>query len=137
MTKDAWHQRVTAPLKTGEHSLVMKNIIQKQGLTEKEQEILVDEKISIWKKFNTPALMLMDEYANYKTLVNAKLLAGDDPTSKEIQGCLKLLLDIAKEINRLRTVSADKRFEAFSKSFSSSDEIVIDVGLEDEPGKEE
>ncbi|GAG89914.1 unnamed protein product [marine sediment metagenome] len=74
--------------------------------------------------------MLMDEYANYKTMINGKLLEGADPSSKEIQASLKLLLDISKEINRLTQVSADKKFEAFTKDLSPDGDMVIEVGNE-------
>jgi len=129
MTAAAYHQRVMANISRHgtESSLIYNAVMKEQGLSESQIELLNKEKIAIWKKFDTPSIMLMDEYAMFKTMVNMKMLKGVDPTDKEMRECLRLLLDIAKEINRLRTVSADKKFEAFTKSFSESDEIEIDI----------
>jgi len=111
---------------------MFKEIIQRQeGMTPELQKQLEARKLQIWKQFNTPALMLIDEYARFKTLVEMKQLQSKDPTNKEIRECLRLLLDISKEVNRLSTVSADKKFEAMTKSFSRSDEIVVDVEVEE------
>ena len=137
MSPQAYHQRCVAPLKDGKQSLIVQEIINKLDLPPEQQKLLSDEKMLIWKRFQTPALMLMDEYANFKTLVNAKMLKGVDPTGKDIRDCLKLLLDISKEINRLSTVSADKKFEAFSKSFGGEKEIVIEVETEDDKLQQE
>ena len=40
----------------------------------------------------------------------------------------KILLDIAKEVNRLTQVSADKKLDVYSKTWGGGDDIVIDVG---------
>jgi hypothetical protein len=54
-----------------------------------------------------------------------------DPTSKDYREMMKLYLEFIKEYNRLTQVSADKKMEAFSRSFSQSDEIVIDMKEEE------
>ncbi len=135
MSAKAYHQRVMAPMKHGENSALYQAIIERKDLSPEHKEILANEKIRIWKKFDTPAVMLMDEYAQFKTMMNVKMLEGEDPTSKDMRECMKLLLDISKEINRLTHVSADKKMEIFGKSFSRSNEIEIEIKGEtkDEP----
>jgi len=124
-----YHQRVMANMsKCGnEGSKIYQAVMKEQGLSEEQITILQEEKINIWKKFDTPSIMLMREYADFKTMVNAKMLKGDDPTDKDMRECLKLLLDIAKEINRLEAVPKSQKFDAFTKSFGGDKEIVFDV----------
>lgn len=129
MSASAYHQRVMANMNRHgkESSKIYQAVMHEQGLDAEQVEILNEEKINIWKKFDTPSIMLMDEYAFFKTMINAKLLKGQDPTGKETRECLKLLLDIGKEINRLRSVSADKKYEAFTKNFSTSKDLEFDL----------
>lgn len=133
MSPATQHQRSVAPLKHGNTSRVMAEIINQQEVSPQHKEILAQERLDIWKKFQTPTLMLMDEYANFKTLVNMKMLKGEDPTSKEFREWGKFLLDITKELNRLTQVSADTKAKAavaMSKGFNAEEDdedIVIEV----------
>jgi len=122
MTSAAYHQRSIAALKHGKKSTIFNQIIkQQEGLNDAQQKALEEFRLDLWKKFDTPSLMLMDEYATFRTLVAAKQLSTTDATSKDIRECLRLLLDISKEINRLSTVSADKKFDAFTKNAYDDD----------------
>jgi len=133
MTPAALHQRTVAPLKHGETSKVMQEIINREELSPEQKEVLAEEKLRLWKKMQTPALMLMDEFVELKTLINAKLMNGNiDITDKSYQALAKLLLELTKETNRLTQVSADKKMEAFTKSFSSSEDLVFDITEDNE-----
>ena len=126
----AYHQRTVANLKHGGSSRVMQQIIKREELTPEQTEILAEEKMSLWKRMQTPALMLMDEYVELKNVINAKLMSGTmDVTDKEYQALAKILLDLTKETNRLTQVSADKKMEAFGKAFD--EEEVIDVFIDE------
>jgi hypothetical protein len=125
-----YHQRCIAPLRTGEYSSVMNNIIKKQGLTEEETKVLSEERQNIWKKMQTPAIMLMDEYVDLKTLISMKRVQGNDILGKEVLKATELLLSISKEINRLTTVSADKKMEVFAKSWNGEEDLTIDIDME-------
>jgi len=130
LTPAAYDARINNPMKHGNDSKLFSEIIKRQELTGPEQEILIEEKINIWKRFNSPVLMLMDEYSQYKTLINSKLLKGEDPTGRDIRESLKFLLDISKEVNRLTQVSADKKADIFSKNVYGSDfEVEIDGNI--------
>ena len=139
MSAAAYNQRVMANINRHgkESSQIYQAVMKEQGLTPEQVEMLNKDKIAIWKKFDTPSIMLMDEYAFFKTMINAKLLKGQDPTGKETRECLKLLLDISKDISRLSTVSADKKYEAFTKNFSTSDEIEFEMPAGDVTVREE
>lgn len=127
----AYHQRTVANLKHGNDSAMFNKIIKKQiGDDEELQKEADDFRLALWKKFDTPSILLMDEYTNFRTLVAIKQMKAEDPTNKEIRECLKLLLDISKENNRLTTVSADKKMEAFTKGAYDEDfEQVVEVEL--------
>jgi len=131
MTSAAYHQRCVAPLKHGNNSKIMNDIILKQELTPEQTEALAQERLAVWKKFDTPTLMLMSEYDKWNTLVNLKMMKhGEDLnsiTGKDMRECIRLLLDISKELNRLKTVSADKKFEAFVKGFNDDEDVEYDM----------
>ena len=76
MSASAYHQRVMANMSNHgiENSKVYSAIMKEQGLSPEQIELLNQEKIQIWKKFDTPSIMLMDEYAMFKNMVNAKML---------------------------------------------------------------
>ena len=138
MTPAAYHQRTVANLKNGSRSKIFQNIIKGQTSDNPELQQDIEEfRLGLWKKFDSPAIMLMEEYANFRSLVALKQLKEEDPTNKEIRECLKLLVDISKEINRLNAVPAEKKFEAFTKNAYDEDfEIditdTIEVSQEDE-----
>lgn len=121
------HASATNGLTHGNSSKINRMIIRNMGVDPELNTLLEEEKLATWKKFQTPALMLMDEYINFKALVNAKQLQGEDPTGKEIRECLKLLLDISKEVNRLTAVSANKKFEAYTNNLGFDKDYTINV----------
>jgi len=128
VSPSAWHQRVVNNHNRFGGGRVYREVVKGLGLSGEHEVLLEEERLACWKRFQTPALMLMDEYVNLKGLVHAKLLAGADPTGKDLIAMSKLLLDISKELNRLTSVSADKKFEVFSRSFSTGgDDLVVDV----------
>ena len=131
MSKSAHVQRKNAS--TFVRDNIFKEIVKRQeGMTPELQEKLEDHKLRIWKSFDNPSMMLVSEYADFKALLALKQLQAKDPTNKDIRECMKLLLDIAKEVNRLTQVSADKKAEVFTKSFSrSEEEIVVDMDVEE------
>lgn len=133
VTPAAYHQRSVAAMKTGETSAIMQQIIGKEELTPEQTELLAQERLSLWKKMQTPAIMLMDEYIDLKTMINAKLINGKmDISHKEYTALAKLLLDISKEVNRLTQVSADKKMEVFDKGWSGDDVVDVEFDLEDD-----
>jgi len=122
------HQRTVAPLKSGKYSKFVQNVIEKQGLTPQETEVLSLERQELWKKMQTPVIMLMDEYVDLKTLIQARQLSKDgEILGKDVLSASKLLLDISKEINRLTQVTNKDKFEAYTRSFSESDELEFEV----------
>lgn len=133
MTPAAYNQRVAAPMKHGERSAVMKSIVDNFGLSEEKKRVLEDQQIQLWKDMSTPAMLLMKEYSFFRTMIDAKMLAGADPTDKDIISSMKLLLDISKEVNRLTQVSADKKVDVLAKNFNNPDkeDVVYDIGDDD------
>jgi len=129
MSAEAWHHRVCAPLRSGNSSKIMDAVFENLGVPDDKRELLIERKMDIWKRFQTPVLMLVEEYTNLKVAYEAKLLVGSDPSSKELLNMTKVLLEISKEINRLTQVSANKKFEAFTKKFDSegSEDLIIEV----------
>lgn len=133
MSSAALHQRTVAPLKDGARSVVMQEVVNKMELTPEQTEMLAEERLRTWKRLNTPALFIADQFIDIKTVVDAKLMQGMDPTSKDYREMMKLMLEFTKEYNKLTQVTADKKMEAFSKSFSTSDDdkdIVFDIDVE-------
>ena len=143
MSPDAWHQRVSAWMRTPQgssSSYIMDNVVKRFELSAEETEALADEKIRLWKKLGTPALFIADEFINLRTYMNAKLMKGLDPTSKEFERMSRLFLDFMKEYNRLTQVSAKDQLEVFTKNFASEKndfEYVVEVEKnESEPSEE-
>jgi len=131
MTPSAYHQRSVAALKTGRHSAIMQNIVEQMELTPEQTELLSAERLNAWKRLSTPALFIADQFIDIKTVVDAKLMKGMDPAGKDYREMMKLMLEFTKEYNKLTQVSADKKMEAFSRSFSTTDDLVFDVAVED------
>lgn len=122
-----FHAKAVAGLKTGEQSSVMRAIVNQLELTPEHTQLLAEERLRVWKQLDTPSLFLANQFVDVKTLIDAKLLSGLQPGSKEYIELMKLLLEFNKEYNRLTQVSADKKAEAFARSFSRSDDVVIDI----------
>lgn len=112
-------------MKSGSQSRFMNEIIKQQELTDEHTKLLADARLEAWKQLQTPATWLADQLVNLQTIIQAKQLKGEDPTSQEILQASRLLLDFAKEFNRLQTLSADKRADMFSKFFDGSGEDFV------------
>lgn len=122
-----YHQRCMAHLKDGKDSNIVQYIINKKGLTEEETQVLSQERVKLWKNMQTPVLLLMNEYSDLKTLINLERMRNEEILSKDVLKASELLLNIAKEMNRLTTVSADKKMEAWSKSWNGEEDITIEM----------
>ena len=132
MSSDAIDVRRQAALNRTGKSYIIDKAIQDSGLSESQKEALAAERKELWRKLSSPALLLTDEYAEIKTLINIKRLQGGDYLSKDLITASKLLLDISKEINRLTQVSADKKVDLLSRNFNGDDDIVFDINIEED-----
>ena len=118
-------------------SYIIDKVIQDANLSDEQQLVLKEERTQLWKKLSSPVLLLTDEYAEIKTLINLKRVKGEDVLSKDILSASKLLLEIAKEVNRLTQVSADKKLDVYAKSWNKdTEDIVINVSKEDDNRQE-
>jgi len=126
MSALALQQRIAANLKEGGHSKTLKAILNNMGMSEENQKELEIAQIQIWKDMQTPVALLTKEYAFFRSILDAKMMSGVDPTDKDIMNCMKLLLDISKEVNRLSQLSAKDKVDVLSRNWSDGD-IVIDM----------
>jgi hypothetical protein len=133
MTPSAYNQRMANLMKFGMNKdKLLKNLIEKEGLTEDETKLLIEERINLAKRMSMPAVMLMDEYIFLKTMMNVKLMKGRDVLEKDMLNAARILLEISKEINRLTTVSAEKQYDAFTRSLNDSDKDDFVINVDEE-----
>ena len=112
MSDKAWNQRVLAPLKSGEHSKIFKEIIAKE-LDGKYGDEIAQLKLEFWKRTSSsPALALLDLASELYSFIQVERLQHPDkPISKNVVSATKSLVDIMKELSRISLVSADKKME--------------------------
>lgn len=134
MSNMALDQRRQNALKINGKSYIIDNAIKDSSLTSDQKEAIQFERKEIWRKLSSPAILLADEYAELKTLINIKRMESGEYLSKDLLSASKVLLDISKEINRLTQVSADKKIDLISKNFNAEDELTfdVDIGEDDE-----
>ena len=132
MSPSAIEQRRVNAANINGKSYIVDRVTEGMELSEEDKTFLKEERVRLWKKLSSPVLLLADEYAELKSYINLKRIKDKDILGRDVLAASKILLEIAKEVNRLTQVSADKKLDVYSKSWNKeSEDIVINVS-EDE-----
>ena len=127
MSPAAVEQRRQQMYKLNGKSFIIEQAITDSKLSKEQKDSIRLERLDMWKKLSSPVLLLTDQYAEIKTLIDIKRLEDGEYLGKDILSATKILLDISKEINRLTQVSADKKIDLISKNFNADDDLTFDV----------